>query len=145
MSAPDAPVLVEMASDGVALITLNRPDHGNGVVVELAHALLAVLIQDSVRGQVTTVSHHGIVVSCFLDLFPAPVRLVVIVRGVGEVSVRLAFDECRAVARSCARTLGLPALRIRATTTSSAPPMSPASSGTRVRRWPGPRSGYTLA
>ena len=33
----------EMVADGVALLTLNRPEHGNGVVPEMARDLLTVL------------------------------------------------------------------------------------------------------
>ncbi|MPY47482.1 enoyl-CoA hydratase/isomerase family protein [Streptomyces acidicola] len=38
-------VFHERVADGVALITLNRPDHGNGVVPELARDLLAALTE----------------------------------------------------------------------------------------------------
>lgn len=40
---PAQTVLVELVADGVALITLNRPDRGNGVVPELAADLTEVL------------------------------------------------------------------------------------------------------
>jgi enoyl-CoA hydratase len=36
-------VIVDSPADGVALLTLNRPDHGNGVVPELVRDLMAAL------------------------------------------------------------------------------------------------------
>lgn len=51
-------IIVDRAADGVALITLNRPDRGNGVVPELAadmiHALEALEADLSVRTLVLT-------------------------------------------------------------------------------------------
>ena len=38
-----ATILLDRPADGVALITLNRPQRGNGVVPEMAHDLLAAL------------------------------------------------------------------------------------------------------
>lgn len=51
-------IIVERPADGVALLTLNRPDRGNGVVPELAdelmHALNALDVDFSVRVLVVT-------------------------------------------------------------------------------------------
>ena len=38
-------VLVEGVADGVACLTMNRPEHGNGVIPEMARDLLAALAQ----------------------------------------------------------------------------------------------------
>src|SRR2546429_5016366 len=38
-------VYFESVADGVVMLTLNRPEHGNGVVPEMARDLLAALIQ----------------------------------------------------------------------------------------------------
>lgn len=43
MTATWQTIIVERPADGVALITLNRPDRGNGVVPELAQEFLAAL------------------------------------------------------------------------------------------------------
>ena len=40
---PEPTVLCERSGDGVAVVTLNRPDHANGVVPELIDELLAVV------------------------------------------------------------------------------------------------------
>jgi len=41
----DRTVLVERPTDGVGLVTLNRPDNGNGVVPELARELMAAFTE----------------------------------------------------------------------------------------------------
>jgi enoyl-CoA hydratase/carnithine racemase len=54
-------ILVERPADGVALIILNRPDRGNGVVPEMARDLLAALaeIEADMRLRVLVVTGAG--------------------------------------------------------------------------------------